>query len=373
MSKPKVIPAVREAARGNARLRLEQWARNPTCEANTISAVRNVRMAQVAESAGYPATFGQSPFALARGTRFERDLFREDAALLIPELTRHGVLPEGASGLLDLRLKANGGARVRTIDEALEQTRAFLHRAAGAGSSRPTALPALVAGATIRVPAGILLPEAILIVDALAVRTDDGPPLLSVGELKTFPDRGGHTDAGDLAAARAQAGIYVHGLRLALEDLGLDPKRVADRGFLVLTRPGSNRPSVRPGEDLRYQAERARRGFHLLERAADRLGPDAWDGAAGIDAATLNDAILKAETAYCESCISFCDLATRCFEQAVEAGDPAILGEDVRRFLGTVGLDRAMALLDGEPPALNNEAEHDLAHRLVIAARSMCR
>ena len=30
-----------------------------------------------------------------------------------------------------------------------------------------------------------------------------------VGEIKTYPDRGGHTDGGELAQARAQAGVYI--------------------------------------------------------------------------------------------------------------------------------------------------------------------
>jgi hypothetical protein len=42
----------------------------------------------------------------------------------------------------------------------------------------------------------------------------------------------------------------------------------ARSGFLVLTRPGSNVPSVRAHEDLHFQAERAERAFERLREAA---------------------------------------------------------------------------------------------------------
>jgi hypothetical protein len=46
----------------------------------------------------------------------------------------------------------------------------------------------------------------------------------------------------------------------------------------------------------------------------------------------------------------------------VKSEDPIFLGEDVRRFLGEVPLNRALALLDGAKP--RNAAEEDLARRL---------
>jgi len=142
----------------------------------------------------------------------------------------------------------------------------------------------------------------------------------------------------------------------------VDQLGVADRvtvradGFLVLTRPGSNRPSIRPGEDLRYQAERARRGFELLERAALGLPPFS-----PVDDDPI-EAVAHTPTEYSEACLLFCDLAPRCHEEALAAGNPAVLGNDVRRFLGPVSLHRAMELLDGDPPA--NETEADLVRRI---------
>ena len=150
-----------------------------------------------------------------------------------------------------------------------------------------------------------------------------------------MPTAAGHTD-GHSSTACAQAGLYVHALDLVVEELGIaDQIVIRTDGFLVLTKPGSNFPSVRAGEDLRFQVERARRGFELLEAAAQGLPPysEISDDPMG--------AVIVAETEYTDSCLTFCDRATKCWEDAAACGDPAILGEDTRRFLGEINLHRA--------------------------------
>lgn len=338
---------------GNTRARFEQWAQNPTCQANTISAVHNVRMADVAAHEGYKPTFGQSPFALSRGQAFERDILRNKAERLITELVRHGVLPEGSSGLADFRLAMNGGP-IPSMEAAIEATHHLMNGLATGGIADP---PAVVASATVRIPRGVMLPEAILMIDALAVRIDDDRPTLIVGEVKTYPDRGGHTSAQSLAVARAQAGLYVHALEVLMGEFGLtDQIAVSTSGFLVLSKPGSNFPSVRAQEDLRFQAERARRGFDLLEKAA--LGLPPFDPIVG----DLVNAVSHADIHYSEACLTFCDRARKCFEDASAAGDPAVLGDDVRRFLGDIDLSRTLALLEGAAP--ETVAEEDLMRRI---------
>lgn len=335
----------------DTRRRFEQWARNPRCQANVISAVHNIRMAEVASLEGAKTTMGQSPFAIARGQTFEKALFRRDGESILGALKQTGVLPDQANGLLDLRLRMNGG-RCRSLDESLAKTADFLRQVA---TRKPPDLPWLAAGATVRVPGGVMLPEAILVLDALVVRHDESPPRLAVGEIKTYPDRAGYTDAAELATARAQAGVYVHGLDLVVEELGLHQAvTVAREGFLILSRPGFNRPSVRAGEDLRYQAERAKRGFALLREAA------------AIMPATEGDrrlaSVIAAETHYCESCVSFCDRADVCRAIALKAGDGAALGDDVARFVGSVSLSRTLALMSGGEPV--DDVERDLVRRI---------
>ncbi len=341
-----------ESSRRDTRRRFEQWARNPVCEANTLSAVHNVPMAEVAKRDGAIPTMGQSPFAIARGLAFERSLYRSGGRAMFLALQEAGVVPGSASGLADFRLRMNGG-KLHRLDDALAETAGLLRRVAG--KTRKRSNPWLVAGATVRVPGGVMLPEAILVLDALVIDREKTPPRLVVGEIKTYPDRAGYTDAQELATARAQAGIYVHGLRLVVEELGLTGELdVATEGFLVLTRPGFNRPSVRAGEDLRYQAERARRGFSLLHEAADGLPKGS--GKAGIDE------IRAAGFRYSESCVSFCDRADVCRQMALKLGKGAVLGDDVERFLGAVTLHRTLELMQGAKPA--TEAERDLQRRI---------
>jgi len=70
----------------DTRRRFEQWARNPRCAANAVSAILNIPMADVAKREGARSPTGQSPFALARGQGFERAIFRDDAKMLRDEL-----------------------------------------------------------------------------------------------------------------------------------------------------------------------------------------------------------------------------------------------------------------------------------------------
>lgn len=332
----------RERARRDTRRRFEQWARNPECHANVISAVHNVKMGVAArrENPSAPRD-GQSVFALLRGQTFEASLVENKGAKLLTSLSRSGVLPPKGSDFLDHRIAANNGP-LRDLDAAIEASSALLTRLASGKK-----FTGAVSSFTVRIPRGVMLPEAILIVDVLAIRRTEGAIVLEVGEVKTYADQGGHTSRGDLAAARAQMGLYVHALDITIETLGLADKiSVARTGFLVLTYPGSNQPSVRSGEDLRYQLERARRGFDLMEESATLMNGEYGAGDED-DPAELVDLVLRAPTSFEESCVLFCERADACFRRSLAAGDGAALGDDVDRLLNGVTLDHAVALLKG--------------------------
>jgi len=350
-------------------MRFEQWAKNPACVANTLSAVHNIKMAKVAQRAGVDPSFGASPFALARGERFERNLLAKDAERLIPELVRTDVLAEGAAGLRDLRIRMNGGndSKLLNLDAACDATLELLRQVGRArGPKELNDLPSVVAAATVKLPRGVMLPEALLIIDVLAVRPDETGDRAEVvvGEVKTYPDRGGFTDSQQLASARAQMGLYLHALRIVTADFPDDERPTfADHGFLVLTRPGSNFARVRPREELTYQAQRALRGFDLLEASAAEL-PIEFDIESD-DAIPRLDAVTHAEKNYSEACLGFCDLAPKCHDEALAAADPIVLGDDVRRFVSGISLTRVGELLDGAAP--NDETERELVDRIRAA------
>lgn len=344
------------SANRDTRLRFEQWAKNPSCMANAVSAVHNVRMSEVAKCEGVIPTFGQSPFAIARGQTFERGLFRDRAKSLFSALVKAEVLPPDRDGFQDFRLRQQGGPH-RTLDDALAATVDFFRRAGKARSKTELeTLPGLLAGPVVRIPGGLMLPEAILVIDVLVVQIVDQRPLLMVGEIKTYPDRAGYTDTSELATARAQAGVYVHGIRVVLGELRLaDRIAVASSGFLVLTRPGFNQPSIRARESLEYQARRAERGFERLRAVAADLG-------GSTDPDIVIPKIQASPTSYCEGCLSFCDRAPTCHAAALKAGDATVLGDDVAHFLGAVSLHRGLELMEGAKPA--NDAEKDLLARI---------
>lgn len=352
----------------DTRRRFEQWAQNPACEANTMSAVHNVKMAKVAERAGFEPSFGASPFALFRGDQFERNLLNNNGERLFPELVRTGVLPEGAAGLHDLRIRMNGGSNpsLLTLDAACEATLDLLRFVGAARGSAIDELDHVVSGASLKLPGGTMLPEALLIIDVLVIRraANADRAEVVVGEVKTYPDRGGHTDRQQLAQARAQMGLYLYALRVVTGDFSESERPgFADKGFLVLSRPGSDFPRVRANEQLEYQADRAARGFGQLEEAAKLLPPQPDPDLA--DSSGRLDAILHAKTHYAEACLSFCDLASRCHRDAIDSSDPIVLGDDVRRFVAGMPLTRVGELLDEAAPV--DDTERELVDRIRAA------
>jgi hypothetical protein len=190
-----------------------------------------------------------------------------------------------------------------------------------------------------------MLPEATLIIDAAIISKSQDKFSIKVGEIKVFPDRGGHTDPGEIATARAQAGVYQHALDLTVKSLNLkNPPIVDTKGFLVFTWPGTNSPVIRPNEDLTFQALRAEQGFERLDEIALRLVSEK----AELDSATDSLAwVLHSKTEYRESCWSFCDLAARCQDLAIADDRAIVLGREAARTLGSVKVGRAIELMDG--------------------------
>lgn len=333
--------------RRDVRRRLELYAANPECEANVLAAVHDIPMDRVASDLGLSPKVGQSPFAIRRGHNFERSLFEDGAQRLRKALIDQKVLPPNASGFVDLRTTKNGGEQPNveaSRHSFLELLRGFVE---AEGEARPR-LPAIVASPGLAVPGRAILPDGLFAIDVVTVhpRPPPEPIYLRVGEIKVYPDRGGFTNSIELATTRAQAGLYLHVLRTELAALGIgNAIEASNYGFLVLTRPGSNQPSVRAPEDLRFQAARADVAFERLrEQAARAVPPD-------VDAKEVPRPRLKliadAPKRYGDKCLGFCELADHCHAQALADGNASALGEDVARLLGEISLHRARELLHG--------------------------
>ena len=98
----------RDKARRNTRMRFEQWAKNPSCEANTISAVRNIKMVDVAKASA--ATIGVGMMAAppppmmeyALVKNFDRPAASQDAHKITVALSDSTVLTITRTGV-DIR------------------------------------------------------------------------------------------------------------------------------------------------------------------------------------------------------------------------------------------------------------------------------
>jgi hypothetical protein len=347
----------------DTRRRLDQFIANPNCRANVLSAVHDIPMRAVAEALGLRVDVGQSSFAIGRGVAFERLLFADGAERLFASLVAAGVLPAWASGFVDLRTRANGGP-IADLDAARARFEALVRGFAAAADHERAALPALVAAPALRIPGRAILPDGMFAVDVITVHVAPRPAkvVLRIGEIKVYPDRGGRTDAHELASTRAQAGVYVHAARLAVEACAAsDSVEVSDEGFLVLTWPGTNTPAIRPREDLRHQAVRAERAFERLREAAALESAIPGDIRDELVPLARLAVVRDAATAYEEACVGFCELEQRCHRAAIEADAGAVLGRDVARFVGGIALSRAAALIAGAAP--ETPAEADLVRR----------
>lgn len=338
----------------NTRVRFEQWAKNPTCEANTVSAVLNVPLGKVAEKLGFENKKALPPFAIARGLSFEKYLFEDGAERLVKSMTQQKVFSDGEElEFLDLRHQGNLQGRSRSAERSLELSKEFLQELASGQADHKTKL---VAGLIVKLAKGVMLPEATLILDCLVVKwVDDAKPhwSLKVGEIKIFPDRGGYTDPSQISSARAQAGVYKHALdQWLVENKTKVPFEISGTGFLVFTWPGSTFPVVRPNEDLASQAERARDGFSRMDEIGSRVvsskskdySPDEYV-----------DWVSHSATNFREACWEFCDLAERCQDEAFSNSRAIFLGTDSARLLGTVSIDATLALLNGAQPKSEHE------------------
>ena len=354
----------------DVRRRLEQFLQNPSCEANTLSVAMDVAMRDVVAAEGESSRESQSPYALRRGALFEKALFDRDAEALRCALARANVIPSEQAVVIDLRLTRNQGPSMKNLDmarnafaqwihgerERAEKTHIFLAPAIDAPTGdAPSPIDQPLqrhhtsltkqerTGPACTIGEGILAPDIVV-----AHPMGDDRWELEIGEVKVYPDRGGHTDTSNLAATRSQAGLYLFALRTLLAThRSLSVRRT---GFLVLSWAGTNSPSIRSGEDLEFRARAAERGIAQLREAVASIAAPPSEPTKRLSL------ISQANTAYREACISFCARATQCHRAACELGSPSALGDDATSALRGVALDRAAEIINGQPPSNDHEA-----------------
>lgn len=342
-------------------------AANPGCARRAVMDAAGADKQRLAAQAGFPAPFGQSGFALARGNSFESQvkadggaellrLFREHLGLTIPEASYDNLDEAGGSTSLEIR-------RART--------RQLLARAAASGDD-----------------AGTMFDHPLLTLDVGGRPAYLEPDLIAfqlrgrfyVAEVKSFSVIDGQADGEKVAAAAIQSAVYVLALRQVLAGMGIGPEVVAGEVMLVCPENFSNRPTAAI-LDVRKQ-------LTVLERQLARLAsidgllaalspgltldpmPDR-DGRPARPADDLGRAIREIPARYIPECLANCEMCYLCRDEA--AGTTAALGRPALDDLGGVEyLGTVLRLARGTEEPAAGQAEAAVLLRMAARLRAEC-
>ncbi|WP_439675121.1 hypothetical protein [Embleya sp. MST-111070] len=322
-------------------------AANPGCARRGVLDAAGIEKTVLAERLGFPARYGRSPFAIGRGNVFEARVKADDGRELRRLLAEVLGADPDAGALVDVDRDEDAptgptGRRDRPgREERVARTREALLRAA---SGDPDAcaildhplLPLDVAGR-----------RAYLEPDAMACRVAGR---LHVVEIKSFAIIDGSADPGKLASATRQAAVYVHALRGLAEELGLDPESVSTDIVLVCAQDFANRP-IAVVLDVRRELATTRRRLARLS-GVEELFAELPEGLTfDVAEERVGAAVARVPAAYLPDCLSACELALFCRDEARgcgTGGGVGALGTSVRGALGGIDdIGTALALADG--------------------------
>ncbi|MFF0866727.1 hypothetical protein ACFYUV_33555 [Nonomuraea sp. NPDC003560] len=315
-------------------------AANPGCTRRALMDGAGVDKDAAARHLGFPAPFGQSPFAITRGNAFEALVKADGCAELLRMLREVLDLPVAEVAYHDVE---NVGAHLRHT-----HTRALFDRAARGDQDAGTLFDHPLLSLEIAGHTAFLEPDVVAF--QLGGR-------FHVVEIKSFAVVDGQAEPAAVAAAARQAAVYVLALRTMLAELGHDPLTVSHDVVLVCPENFANRP-VATLVDVRRQLAVLRRQLtrmtgldRLLAALPEDLSFDlrpGEDGRPTRPAAELADALRRTTARYAPDCLSACDLCFFCRDEARQEGASDLLGRQVRDELGGVAsVAEALGLADG--------------------------
>ena len=328
---------------------------NPGCDRRAVLDAAGVDKRAVAERLGSGPRFGQSPFAISRGHAFEK-LVKADGGALLLRLLRDSLgLDVGAADPVWTDL--GDGDRRRRHQRTRE-----LFAAAAADPGAPAVLadhPLLaleVGGRTAYVEPDVV---AFRVSDGAGAAASGPGPRWQLAEIKSFPMIDGRADPVKVGEAATQAAVYVLALQALMSDLGPSAGLVSTDVVLICPKDFTNTPDAAL-VDVRRQLAAVRRQLDRLPSIGsllDRLdaavtfdlGLDA-DGVPTRDAADLGRAVSAIGARYAPECVSRCEMAFHCRDEARAHGSTDLLGRTVRDALGGVGTVReVLAMAQSEP------------------------
>ncbi|GAA0532213.1 hypothetical protein GCM10010172_11210 [Paractinoplanes ferrugineus] len=313
------------AKRHNART-IAALTGNPGCSRRSVLDAAGVDKVALAARVGFPGSFGQSRFALARGNAFEAMLKADDCELL------RSVLDVGVVGYQDL-----GADDDATLTARHARTRELLTSATSALVDHPL-LTLSVAGQTV-----FLEP------DLIAFQSEGR---LRVVEIKSFAIVDGQADAAKVAGAAVQAAVYVLALRRLLGD-----DRVSHEVILVCPSNFSLTPEA-VVVDVRKQLSTLKRQLSRLSSVTELIDslPPAVSFDVALSPAALVESLASVSARYVPECLSTCEMSVFCRHEA--AGTTASLGRSVRESLGGVEtVAQALELATGTATPTPDQAE----------------
>ncbi|GAA2858607.1 hypothetical protein Acy02nite_22500 [Actinoplanes cyaneus] len=333
-----------KAKRHNART-IAALTGNPGCNRRAVLDAAGVDKLKLAETIGFPGSFGQSRFALSRGNAFEAMLKADDC-----ELLRSVLGASDAAAYRDL-----GADTDDSLGDRHARTVALLSAASAALIDHPL-LTLEVAGQTV-----YLEPD-------LVAYAHQGR--LQVVEIKSFAIVDGQAESAKVSAAAIQAATYVLALRQLLERLGMDPLLVDHEIVLVCPENFAMRP-VAVRLDVRKQLATLRRQLSRLSGVGEII--DALPAGVTFDlnrpASEIVAALGHVAPRYAPECLSTCELSTFCRHEA--SGTTGALGRPVREALGGIeSVEEVLELASGTRTPTPEQEEAAALLRQALRLRS---
>jgi hypothetical protein len=309
---------------------------NPGCDRRALLDAAGIDKQKTATHLGYPAPFGQSPFAITRAKSFDSLVKANGCAHLLRLLRDTLDLSISEASYSDISdVGGNGSHQVRHT-----RTRALLKRAATDGEGAGTLFdhPLLKLGV-----AG----HEVYLEPAIIAFQIEGR--FHIVEIKSFAVIDDQADAGQVAAAARQSAVYVHALRALFASEGLDPDRVSHEVVLVCPKDFANHPTATL-LDVRQQLAALDRQLSRLTRI-DRI-LDALPAGITFDIKEqspdeVGQAVTTVDARFAPECLSSCEMAFFCRAEARDSGSTDMLGRSARDELGGVeSIPTALGLAD---------------------------
>jgi hypothetical protein len=311
---------------------------NPGCQRRAVMDAAAIDKKTIANFVGFPAPFGESPFAKSRGTTFEASIKSDPGGLFLTllrdalglDLTEVGYDDlEDVGGNRDLGLR-HAHTRKRLTAAPEERGTLFYH----------PLLSFHVGGR-----------HAYLEPDLVAFRLDG---TFHVIEIKSFAVIDGQGDPSGVSAAAIQSAVYV----LALQDLLGDAVEVRHETVLITPKDFSNVPMTslidvrKQIATLKRQVSRMKGIEASISDLPDNLTFDLSPDDLGVPRRDRDDVIAALhalEARYAPECLATCEVCYFCRDEA--SGTTDVLGKSVREDLGNVeSVERALGFARGRVP-----------------------